>query len=79
MARGFLKDKEYRLTDISEYIRKRMRLTHTTQKDLATALGKSQSRISIQLKNGDFTIEELLIIFKMVEADADKVGRLFIL
>lgn len=79
MARGYLKEKEYRLTDIKEYIRERMFVKKINQRDIARAIGVDPSTIVRRFKKMDFTIEELLIIFKLLDADQDKVGRLFIL
>lgn len=68
---------KYRETDISNYIRNRMRLTHTTQTALAKLLGKTQSYVSKGLENCDFETKELLIIFKALGAEKDIVGKLF--
>ena len=77
MARGYLNEMKYRETDISNYIRNRMRLTHTTQATLAKLLGKTQSYVSKGLDNCDFETKDLLIIFKALDADKADVGKLF--
>lgn len=79
MARGYLKEREYRITDIRKYIRERMFVEEVTQLDIARAINVDPSTVSRKFKKMDFNIEELLIIFKLLKADEDKVGRLFIL
>lgn len=79
MARGYLKAKEYRMTDIRNYILGLMKEKKIRQYRLADAIGVEQPAFSKKLDKCDFNIEELLIIFKILEADQDKVGRLFIL
>lgn len=77
MARGYLNEMKYRETDISNYIRNRMRLTHTTQATLAKKLGKTQARFSQELSECSFGAKDLLIIFKALDADKADVGKLF--
>lgn len=77
MARGYLKDIEYRKTDISTYIIKLMRREHQTQTSIARRMNKTQSWMSKKLSNCDFEIDELLEIFKALNAESEEVGKLF--
>lgn len=77
MARGYLKDIEYRTTDISDYILKLIRRNHTKQKEVARMLNITEGRMSQKLKDGAFTTVELLKIFKALDADREEVAKLF--
>lgn len=79
MPRGYLKEKEYRMTDIRNYISNLMREKKVRQYQLAELLGISPGRMSQKLEACDFDIAELLIIFQRLDADEEKVGKLFIL
>lgn len=79
MARGFLKEKEYRMTDIEEFIRKQMKVTKQDQLTVARKMGHTQSWFSKKLCKGTWEMSELLDLFKIIQAEADMVGRLFIL
>ena len=77
MARGYLKEFEYRETDIANYIVCLMRREHKTQKIVASKIGTTQPYFSHKLKNASFTTHELLTIFKLLNADSEVVGKLF--
>lgn len=77
MARGYLKDKEYRMADIRAYILELMKEKKVRQWQIAVALDMTQARVSQKLDACDFNISELLTIFELLGADKEKVGRLF--
>lgn len=79
MARGYLKEKEYRLTDIKKYFRSLMYQESITQKDIARAIGSDPSTVCRKFKSMDFNLGELLIILRLLKADQDKVAKLLTL
>lgn len=76
MPKGYLRDE--RKQHICDYIRNLAKAKHLTQADLGNIIGVSQGMISLKLKNGDFTLKELLELFKALGADVSKVGELMI-
>lgn len=76
MPRGYLKEKEYRKSDIRAYISELMRSQKIRQHHIADALNLTQGRVSQKLDACDFDVDELLTIFKLLDADPDKVGKL---
>lgn len=79
MARGYLKDKEYRMTDIAEFIERNRKREKLSQEEVASRMGHTQSWYSKKLKDCSWDVAELLEPFKIVKAEAEMVGRLFIL
>lgn len=77
MARGYLKEVEYREKDITNYIRNLMRSRGRHQKDIANLLGLTEGRIAQKFKTNGFTATEILQIFRYLKADAEAVGKLF--
>ena len=79
MPRGFLRDREYRKADISSYILELMHKKKVRQYHLAAALNITQGRVSQKLETCDFDVGELIIIFQLLDAEPEKVGKLLVL
>lgn len=79
MARGYLNDVRYRKTDIVKYIEKLMIEKHMNQADVAERLGKTQSWMSKKMSHCGFYVGELIEIFKVLDADPEKVGNLLVI
>jgi len=77
MAKGYLKEVEYRQTDICFYIRKLLKANKKHQSDLADLLGVTDARMTQKFNECSFTTHDLLTIFKYLNADQESVGKLF--
>lgn len=88
MPRVGIKRKEYKLKDFKGWVVQQMHIHHKTQKEVAEALGISQSSICQMLKVPDkktkdkkikedpFTYGQLLTLCELFEVDGEEKKRL---
>ena len=76
MPRVAIKKKEYKISDLSQWIAGRMYAMKIRQKDMAEIIGGTQSGFSKKLESGFFTYGELLSILKKLEATDEEILRL---
>lgn len=72
---NLLKDK-YMSEDIGSWIVGQMYRQKLKQKDLADALGTSQSNVCKKLMNNRFEYRDLLIIFRLLRTSDDEIIRI---
>lgn len=72
---NLLKDK-YMAADIGSWIVGQMYRKKKSQRDLAVALGTSQSNVCKKLMHNRFEYRDLLIIFKELETTDEEILRL---
>lgn len=78
MPRGYLKQKEYRIQDICDYLKKLMKEKGLSQAELGRRMNLSQSEISKML-SGRMSLKELLTILSYLDADPTKIGKLIVM
>lgn len=78
MPRGYLKQKEYRVQDICDYLKKLMKEKGLSQAELGRRMNLSQSEISKML-SGRMSLKELLTILSYLDADPTKIGKLIVM
>ena len=76
MPRIELKKKDYLLEDLSDYIRNEARRKGITLEDIAEELGCKKANVSYLLKNHSFSVEQIVTIFKVLEVEPEKIGRM---
>lgn len=76
MPRVAIKKKEYKISDLSQWIVGRMFAKGLIQKDMAELIGITQSSFCHRLQTGFFTYGELLSILKKLEATDEEILRL---
>lgn len=67
---------KYLKKDLTEYIHGRMKAEGVRQEDLAEEMNLSQARLSQKIKNSDFKVSELTIIFRRLHTPNEKVLQL---
>ena len=82
---------KYKLLDFKAWVHGQMKINHLTQRDVAKALGISQSMVSQMLKVPDkkkkdekikldpFTIGQIIILFELFETGPEERKRLLTL
>lgn len=78
MPRGYLKQKDYRVQDICDYLKKLMKEKGLSQAELGRRMNLSQSEISKML-SGRMSLKELLTILSYLDADPTKIGKLIVM
>lgn len=76
MPRVAIKKKEYKISDLSEWIAGRMYALHIRQQDMAELIGIQQPAFCHRLKKGLFTYGELLSILKHLKATDEEILKL---
>ena len=79
MPRVAIKKKEYMVNDLSKWIIGKMYEKHLKQENLAQAIGISQPAFCNRLKKGLFSYEDMLTLFKELEATDEEKLRLMTL
>lgn len=79
MPRVRIKKKEYKVSDLSKWIVSKMYERHLKQEYLAECIGISQPAFCNRLKKGLFSYDELLTLFKELEATDEEKLRLMTL
>lgn len=76
MPRINFKKEEYKAKDVSNFIRNEMREKKINQKAISEVIDISQSQLSRKLASANFSLLELIKIFRALDAGPETVGRL---
>ena len=76
MPRVRLNRKKYMVKDLSEFIIGRMRTLGLTQAQMGKEINISQQAFGHRLQNSLFSYEELLVLFKKLNATDEEILRL---
>lgn len=76
MPRIKAKKKDYKATDFCRWLKGEMAMKDIRQKTVAEWLGTTQQTVSFKIKNGCFSLKELLILFEKLETPAEQIGKL---
>ena len=76
MPRVRIKKKDYIITDFRKWLVGEMAVQGIRQKDVAEWPGVSQPAVSNKIKNGEFTLKELLTIFERFQVTEEQIGKL---
>lgn len=76
MPRVAINKKKYLKTDLREWMLGRMNTLGKTQAYMGAAIGISQPAFGKRLQEGNFTNEQLYIIFRELEATDENILRL---
>lgn len=78
MPRVRIKKYDYATKDFCCWLRGEMARNGIRQRDLATELGVTQQSFSGKIRNGTFTLKDLLVIFGQIRPEAEQLGKLLI-
>lgn len=76
MPRVAIKRKEYKLSDFSKWLVGEMKEKKLKQSDIGKLLGISQPAVSQRLESGNFTYDQLLILFDKLQTPEKDIIRL---
>ena len=76
MPRVAIKKKDYKISDLSQWIAGRMYALKVRQREMAELLNITQQGFSKKLQRSNFDYGELLSIFKKLEATDEEILRL---
>jgi predicted XRE-type DNA-binding protein len=76
MPRIASKKKEYKISDLTKYIRNEMYSQGIQQREMAEKLDISQPQLSHKLKNNIFSYKDLLIIFSFLKTEDEEILKI---
>lgn len=76
MPRVAIKKKDYRIIDFRKWLAGEMAVNGIKQKDIAEWFGISQPAVSQKIREGNFTLKELLIVFEQFKVPEEQIGKL---
>jgi predicted XRE-type DNA-binding protein len=76
MPRIASKKKEYKISDLTKYIRNEMYSQGIQQREMAEKLDISQPQLSHKLKNSIFSYKDLLIIFSFLKTEDEEILKI---
>lgn len=72
-------DKRSRMKDhLCDLIVGKMKRLHIRQTDIARELGISQVAVGKKIKNRQFTFEDLIVLFEILQFTPDEVGQVML-
>lgn len=76
MPRIKAKKRDYALADFSKWLYGEMKVGGIKQFQIAEWFGISPQAISQKIRNGNFTLKELLILFEKMDVPEETIGKL---
>lgn len=76
MPRVSIKKKDYKVTDFKRWLIGEMGVRGIRQKDIGEWLGISQPAVCNKMKNGEFSLKELITIFEKFGTSEEQIGKL---
>ena len=76
MPKTYLTKQQKLNNDLAAWIYGRMKVDHVTQQQIADAIGIKQPSLNRKLKCGNFTFQDLTVVFSILKPDADTLQRL---
>lgn len=76
MPKVYITKQEKLNSDLSAWIYGQMKVQKVSQTKMAKMIGIKQPSLNYKLKHGNFTFEDLAVIFGELKPDADTLSRL---
>ena len=76
MPRTFLTKQQKLNKDLCAYIYGQMKVRRITQKEISGAIGITQPALSLKLKNGNFSFQDLAVVFGILKPDGETLKKL---
>ena len=76
MPRIFLTKQQKLNKDLCAYIYGQMKVRRITQKEISGAIGITQPALNYKLRNGNFTFQDLSVIFGILQPDGETLKKL---
>lgn len=67
---------DYRLQELTDYIRTETKHKKIKQHEMGDLLGRTQASFSMKLSNNSLTASDLLLIFEKLDTPPEKIGEL---
>ena len=76
MPKTYLTKQEKLNNDLSAYIYGTMRVNRISQSRMADVMGIKQPSLNYKLRHGNFTFQDLTVVFDILQPDAGTLQRL---
>lgn len=76
MPRIHQKKREYLLTDFRKWLIGELKVRGIKQSEVAKWYGITQQSVSRKIKDGDFNVPELIVLFDELGTEPEQIGKL---